>query len=141
MVNHPNVKRLNPSMEAIDFFTAYQVTKSLRLYIGPGWVFHSDSTFHIDPFYIEYGGEFRFWGTKSFYHKLYGTFFLAGYIRNWQVNHWQFDVNPMFGYEWSKLQGVGRKMRIFINYHNGYSEGQFFKERTSYGGFGLSWGF
>lgn len=141
MVNHPGVKRLNPSMEAIDFFTAYQVTKNLRFYIGPGWVFHSDSTFHIDPFYIEYGGEARFWGTKNFYHKLYGTFFFAFYIRNWQVNHWQFDVSPMLGYEWSKLQGVGRKMRIFINYHNGYSEGQFFKERTSYGGFGLSWGF
>jgi len=141
IVHNPGVKRLNPSMEAIDFFTAYQATENLRLYFGPGWVFHSDSTYHIDPFYIEYGGEFRFFGRKSFYHKLYGTFFLAAYIRNWQAVHWQFDVTPMLGYEWSKLQGVGRKMRIFINYHNGYSEGQFFKDRTSYAGFGLSWGF
>lgn len=141
IVHNPGVKRVNPSMEAIDFFVAYQALESLRVYIGPGWVFHSDSTYHINPFYIEYGGEYRFWGYKSYYHKLYGTFFLAGFIRNWQVNHWQFDGTFMFGYEFSKLQGVGRKMRLFFNYHNGYSEGQFFKERTSYGGFGLSWGF
>jgi len=141
LVHNPGVQRVNPSMEAVDFFTAYQVTENLRLYFGPGWVFHSDKTYHIDPFYVEYGGEYRFCGYKSYYHKLYGTFFLAVYVRNWQAVHWQFDVTPMIGYEWSKLQGVGRKMRLFINYHNGYSEGQFFKDRTSYGGFGLSWGF
>lgn len=141
LVHNPGIKRVNPSMEAIDFFLAYQVLDSLRVYIGPGWVFHSDRSYHIDPFYIEYGGEYRFLGYKSYYHKLYGTFFLTLYIRNWQVNHWQFDGTYMIGYEWSKLQGVGRKMRLFINYHNGYSEGQFFKKRTSYTGFGLSWGF
>ncbi|NGX50592.1 MAG: hypothetical protein K1060chlam2_00440, partial [Chlamydiae bacterium] len=80
-------------------------------------------------------------GYKSFYHKLYGTAFLAIYLRNWQVNGWNLDGTYMAGYEWSKLQGVGRKMRIFINYHRGYSEGQFFKMRTSWTGFGLSWGF
>lgn len=141
IVDHLNIKRLNPSMEAVDFFTAYQATENLRVYFGAGWVVHSDSTYPIDPFYVEYGGEFRFFGKRNYYHKLYGTFFLAAYFRNWQAVHWQFDVNPMLGYEWSKLQGVGRKMRIFINYHNGYSEGQFFKSRTSYGGFGFSWGF
>lgn len=141
LVHNPGVKRVNPSMEAIDFFVAYQVLESLRFYIGPGWVFHSDDTYPIDPFYIEYGGEFRFLGYKSYYNKLYGTCFIAAFIRNWQVNHWQFDGTYMIGYEWSKLQGVGRKMRLFINYHHGYSEGQFFKDSTSYTGFGLSWGF
>ena len=141
LVNHSEVCRVNPSMEAIDFFIAYQATGALRFYIGPGWVFHSDKTYPIDPFYIEYGGEFRFLGYKSFYHKLYGTFFLAFYLRNWQVNHWRFDGTYLLGYEWSKLQGVGRKMRLFVTYHHGYSEGQFFKDSTSYSGFGLSWGF
>ncbi len=141
LVHHPETHRVNPSMEAIDFFVAYQATKTLRFYIGPGWVFHSDKTYPIDPFYIEYGGELRFLGYKSFYHKLYGTFFVALYMRNWQVNHWRFDGTYLLGYEWSKLQGVGRKMRLFATYHHGYSEGQFFKDSTSYSGFGFSWGF
>lgn len=141
MVNHPNVVRKNPSMEAIDFFVSFQVNESLRLYIGPGWVLHSDRTYHLDPLYVEWGGEARIWGRKSFYHQLYGTAFLAVYMRNWQVVHWKLDGTYMAGYEWSKLQGAGRKMRLFVNYHHGYSEGQFFKDSTSYWGFGLSWGF
>ncbi|MGE0198631.1 MAG: DUF1207 domain-containing protein [Simkaniaceae bacterium] len=142
LVHNPGVERVNPSMEAIDFFISYQVNSALRLYVGPGWVFHSDKTYPITPpLYIEWGGEVRLLGYKSFYHKLYGTAFLAIYIRNWQVNHWNLDGTYMAGYEWSKLQGVGRKMRLFVDYHRGYSEGQFFKDRTSYTGFGLSWGF
>ncbi len=141
MQDHREHERLNPSMEAVDFFTAYQVSKNLRVYFGPGWVFHSDKSYPIKPFYLEYGGELRFLGRKSYYHKLYGTFFIATYIRNWQAVHWRFDVSSIFGYEWSKLQGVGRKMRIFINYRNGYSEGQFFTDCTSCTGLGFSWGF
>jgi len=142
LVHNPGVKRLNPSMEGIDFFVSYQVNSALRIYIGPGWVFHSDDTFPIKPpFYVEWGGEVRLLGYKSFYHNLYGTAFLAIYLRNWQVNGWNLDGTYMVGYEWSKLQGVGRKMRLFINYHRGYSEGQFFKMRTSWTGAGLSWGF
>lgn len=142
LVHNPGVERVNPSMEAIDFFVSYQVNSALRVYVGPGWVFHSDTTYPIKPpLYVEWGGEVRLLGYKSFYHKLYGTAFLAIYLRNWQVNHWNLDGTYMAGYEWSKLQGVGRKMRLFVNYHRGYSEGQFFKDRTSWTGFGLSWGF
>jgi hypothetical protein len=142
LVHHPEVRRVNPSMEAIDFFVSYQINSSLRVYAGPGWVFHSDKTYPIKPpLYFEWGGEVRLLGYKNFYHKLYGTAFLAIYLRNWQVNDWNLDGTYMAGYEWSKLQGVGRKMRLFINYHHGYSEGQFFKDRTSWTGFGLSWGF
>jgi len=142
LVHNPGVKRLNPSMEGIDFFVSYQVNSALRIYVGPGWVFHSDETFPIKPpFYVEWGGEVRLLGYKSFYHNLYGTAFLAIYLRNWQVNGWNLDGTYMAGYEWSKLQGVGRKIRLFINYHRGYSEGQFFKMRTSWTGAGLSWGF
>lgn len=142
LVHNPGVKRVNPSMEAVDFFMSCQINSALRVYIGPGWVFHSDSTFSMKPpFYVEWGGEFRFWGRKFFYHRLYGTFYLAAYFRNWQVNHWYLDGTYMGGYEFSKLQGVGRKMRLFVNYHRGYSEGQFFKKHTSWTGFGMSWGF
>ena len=141
MKYHPEVERVNPSMEAVDFFFSCQVNKDLRLYIGPGFVLHSDSSFHIDPFYFEYGGEWRFWGVRSTFHRLYGTFFAALYFRNWQENHWRLDGTYMLGYEWSKMQGVGRKLRLFVDYHHGYGEGQFFKQRTSYTEFGFAWGF
>ena len=124
LVHNPGVVRVNPSMEAVDFFTSYQINSAIRVYAGPGVVVHSDKTYPMKPpFYFEWGGELRLLGYKSFYHKLYGTAFLAVYVRNWQVNHWRFDGTYMAGYEWSKLQGVGRKMRVFVNYHQGYSEG------------------
>jgi len=142
IVHHKHVERVNPSMEAVDFFVSCQVNSALRLYVGPGWVFHSDKSYPIKPpLYIEWGGEVRFWGYENFYHKLYGTAFAAMHVRNWQVHRWRSDITCMVGYEWSKLQGVGRKIRFFLNYHNGYSEGQFFKMLTSWKGLGFSWGF
>ena len=104
-------------------------------------MFHSDDTYKLKPLYIDCGGEFRHFGHLSYYHRIYGTPFLAIFVTNWQTNHWQFSLNSQLGYEWSKLQGVGRKVRVYIGYYNGYSEGQFFKERTSYGVLGFSYGF
>lgn len=144
LVNHPEklVKRKNPSFEAIDFFSSYQVSKNVRLYFGPGVVIHSDDSFKLKPLYVEYGAEFRFLGRNLDYHRLYGTPFLAAHFEHWQTRHWGIDATVMLGYEWSKLQGIGRKMRIYIDGHKGFSEeGQFFKKHTRYAEFGLSWGF
>jgi len=141
MVNHPDVQRVNPSFEAIDFFGSYQLTEGLRFYAGPGWIVQSDKSFPLQNFYIEWGGELRLLGSKSFYHKLYGTPFLAMNFRNWQVRNWKLDATYALGYEWSRLKGVGRKFRIYGEYHNGYSEGQFFYQDTSYGVIKISYGF
>lgn len=135
-------RRKNPSYEAVDFFASYQVSKGLRVYLGPGIIIHSDTSYKMKTFYLEYGAEYRFWGKKFDYHSLYGTCFLAIHLENWQVRHWDEDGTIKAGYEWSQLQGVGRKMRLYVDYHAGYSyEGQFFKDRTSYGEIGFSWGF
>jgi len=144
LVNHPSFifKRKNPSFEAIDFFGSYQFSSHLRVYGGPGIVFHSDRSFKLKPFYVEWGMELRLFGKKFYYHKLYGTPFFAIHLENWQQRHWNLDATYKVGYEWSKLQGVGRKVRLYADYHRGYSyEGQFFNERTQYGELGLSWGF
>lgn len=144
LVNHPHFlkKRKNPSFEAIDFFTAYQFTSGIRGYLGLGWIVHSDPTFKMKNFYVEYGMELRMFGTKCNYHKLYATPFLAINFENWQVHNWDFDTTAKLGYEWSKLQGVGRKMRVYVGGHSGFSyEGQFFKKRVNFGEIGLSWGF
>ncbi len=148
MVNHPKYccgddhRRKNPSFEAIDFFTSYQFSSHLRGYFGPGVVVHSDNSFKIKPLYVEYGVELRIFGRKLYYHRLYGTPFFAMHLENWQQHHWDLGFTCKLGYEISKLQGVGRKVRLYVDYHNGYScEGQFFNERVKYGEAGFSWGF
>lgn len=144
LVNRPHFlsKRVNPSFEALDFFTSYQFSKNFRGYCGPGIILHSDRSFDMKTFYVEYGAEWRFYPMRFNYHRLYGTPFLAVDVQNWQVRNWDFDVTIMGGYEISKLAGIGRKMRLFFTYHTGFSyEGQFFLERTNYWQIGLAWGF
>ena len=142
MVNHPKVLRVNPSNEYVELAASYQATDSIRVYAVPGAIVHSDPTYKWKPMYIDYGTEARFLGHKSYYQKLYGTLFLALHWRNLQQLDWNFDGTYRFGYELSKLQGIGRKLRLFVGFHHGYSlEGQFAKERTHYWEFDLNYGF
>ncbi|MBI3900882.1 MAG: DUF1207 domain-containing protein, partial [Chlamydiia bacterium] len=142
MVNHPNVKRVNPSNEIVDFFASYQFNESLRFYLGPAVIVHSDPTFPWKPLYIEYGSEIRFVGTKFLKQRLYGTLFMTFHFRNMQELSWNFDGTYRAGYEFSKLQGIGRKVRFYIEYHRGYCyEGQFSKERDHYMQYNLCYGF
>jgi hypothetical protein len=135
-------KRRNPSFEAFDFISSYQFSSGLRVYGGPGVVFGSDTTFKLKPLYVVWGTEIRLFGQKLNYHRLFGTPFFAMHMENWQQRNWNIDCTFKLGYEVSKLQGVGRKIRMYISYHQGYSyEGQFFNERVKYGELGFSWGF
>jgi hypothetical protein len=142
MVNHPNVVRLNPSVEVCDFFASYQLNDAIRLYVGPGVYLHSDPTFRWKPIILQYGTEVRFLGTKFTCQNLYGTCFLAMQWRNLEQLHYNFDGTYRAGYEFSKLQGIGRKLRFYVGFHHGYSlEGQFAKMRTHYWEFNLNYGF
>ncbi len=142
IIDHPNVKRLNPSIEAVDFFVSYQASEAIRLFVGPGVNVHSDPTFKWKPLYIEYGTEARFLGSMFHKQRLYGTCFIAILWRNWQQLHYNFDGTYRAGYEFSKMQGIGRKFRGYVGYHQGYSlEGQFAKERTHYFEFNVNYGF
>ncbi len=144
LVDHPWFlpDRKNPSYEALEWIQSYQFSSNLRVYGGPGWVMQSDETFKIKPLYVKWGTEVRLFGQKLYYHRLYGTPFFIAHLENWEQHHWDLDQFYMLGYEISKLQGVGRKMRLYLEYHRGYSyEGQFFNEKTQYGQLGLSWGF
>lgn len=139
--DNPGVQRKNPSYEAIDIYTQYQISDGIRVYFGPGALVRDDETYPMGTMYVEYGTEMRAFGEKLFNHKLYGTPFLALNFRNWQTANWRLDFTGMLGYEFSKLQGVGRKFRAYLKYHNGYSDGQFFKEYSQFGALGISWGF
>ena len=142
LVNNPGFVRLNPSNEAVDFFASYQASEGIRLYVGPGAIVHSDPTFRWKPMYIEYGTECRFLGSKFKKQMLYGTVFITLHWRNMQELDWNFDGTYRAGYEFSKLQGIGRKFRFYIEYHHGYSyEGQFSKMRDTYMQYNFSYGF
>lgn len=140
--NDPEIHRVNPSIEAVDFAVSYQASEAIRLYAFPGAIVHSDETFPWKPMYVEYGTEVRFLGTKFYKQKLYGTVYIGLHWRNYQELDWNFDGTYKIGYEFSKLQGIGRKFRFYIEYHHGYSlEGQFSKLRTHYMEYNLSYGF
>lgn len=143
MVNHPNVVRLNPSIEAIDLWASYQATSGIRVYGGPGVILHSDKSFpEKPPLYIQYGTEVRFLGTKFLRQKLFGTCFYAMHFSNYQWQSWVFDGAYRLGYEFSKLAGVGRKLRFYVGFYQGFSkEGQFQRERTHYFEFNFNYGF
>ncbi len=141
MVNNPSYKRLNPSFEAIDFMGSYQITDGLRVYAGPGFVVHSDNTFPMKVFYAEFGLEWRFYGLRMHSHRLYGAPFFAGDLQIWEAVNYRPSGTVQLGYEFSKLQGAGRKVRLFVEYHNGYSAGQFFTKNAQYLGIRASWGF
>jgi hypothetical protein len=135
-------QRRNPSFETVDFFLSYQFSSALRVYFGQGIIVHSDNSFPMKTFYEEGGFEVRLFGKKFVYHRLYGTPFFAADFQSWQVRNWSIDQSYKLGYELSKLQGIGRKMRLYGDYHQGFSyEGQFFKRRTNYYEIGFSWGF
>ncbi len=141
IVNHREVLRVNPSFEAIDIYGSFQATDGLRFYFGPGFIINSDNSYPLKTFYFDYGLECRFSGFRYHYHRLYGSPFFAIDVQQWQANNYTPSLTAQFGYEWSKLKGAGRKVRLFLEYHDGYSEGQFFKDRTQYGAIRLSWGF
>jgi len=113
----------------------------VRLYGGLG-ALQSDRTFKLKPIYFEYGIECRFFGKRSYYHGLYMEPFIAMHFRNWQEYQYEIDGTYLVGYEFSKLQGVGRKLRIYFEYHHGFSlEGQFLQQRTKYASVSFSYGF
>lgn len=141
MVNNPEQPRVNPSFEAIDFFWSLQFRDALRLYFGPGFIVNSDQSFPMKVFYFEYGLEFRPFTHKYRHPRLYGNPFFALDCQNWQVVNYRPSVTLQLGYQWSKLERAGRNLRLFIEYHNGYSEGQFFDRTTEYWALRGAWGF
>ncbi|MCH9632393.1 MAG: hypothetical protein S4CHLAM6_07270 [Chlamydiae bacterium] len=142
LINNPNLLRVNPSYEGVELFVAYLFRDNIKPYLGIGRIFRTDSTFPFKPLYFEYGGEFRFLRRVVHYNRLYGQAFVAAHFKNDETRHWALDSTVVAGYEWSKLQGAGRRFRIFMEWHNGFApDGQFYKERLDYFGFRISYGF
>jgi len=133
LICNPGFDRYNLSDEGVDFFASYYIVPAVRLYAGIGDIFSRDKEFPEDPIYFEAGTEIRVFGRRNRFDRLYVQPFLAMHFRSWQEHNWDVDQTYALGVEWSKLQGIGRKFRLYLEYHNGYSkEGQFVRERSDY---------
>ncbi|MDF2577213.1 MAG: hypothetical protein K0S74_697 [Chlamydiales bacterium] len=134
--------RKNPSMEAVDFFCSHQLNDWLRVYGGLGYIARSDKTFKMKPWYFEYGAEARLFGKRDLYNRLHVQPFLACHIKQTQDHRWRPDYTAVLGLEWSKIQGIGKKVRTYLEYHHGFClEGQFSRRKSSYYSVNISYGF
>ena len=139
---NPHQYRKNLSDEGVDLFVSYQLCRPIRVYAGIGDIFDRDKSFPEKPIYVEFGSEIRVFGERDCFNKLYVQPFFAMHFRCWQEHNWSLDQTYCLGVEWSKIQGVGRKFRIFGEYHDGFSkEGQFLRCRTHYAAIRLEYGF
>jgi hypothetical protein len=144
LLNHPHFRRLNPSAEYLDFFISNDLTDQIRIYAGLGYMVAQDESFHVKPFYVEGGAEVRAYdfGFSDPCGKVYGTPFFAFYMRHNGSQKHHIDMTYALGYEIGKTYGLERRMRVYMEYHDGYSlEGQHAKCPTNYFALRLTYGF
>lgn len=144
LLNHPGFDRRNASAEYIDFFAAYQPCWSYRIYAGIGAIVRSDDEFREKKLYIQYGGEYYFlnWSTYWSGNRLWGRPFVAAFFSHKADNHYHYDGTIDVGYEFRKMCGEEHALRVFVEWHDGYSvEGQFCRLHTNYVTLRTSYGF
>lgn len=144
LILHPKFRRLNPSAESIDFSVSHEFSDDIRLYGVLGYTFHQDPSFKLGPFYAEAGLELRLRALRftDYCDKMYGTPFYGMHFRFNRSFKNHVDATYVVGYEWEKFCGLCRKVRFFLEYHDGYSlEGQFAKCPTHYLALRMSYGF
>lgn len=140
MENHKHLRRKNKSFEALDFSAAYNITQKLRVYGTLGYIPFSDEEMHLKKLYIQYGAEVR--GPRTDFMQLFGQPFFAVFFENLQDVNFAMNSSYALGYEWGKIQGIGRKVRLFFQYQSGFSPyGQFSRTRTKFFALRLSYGF
>jgi hypothetical protein len=144
ILNHPGIDRRNPSAEYIDLFASYMMTQEIRLYGGLGYILEADESFPRKKIYAEAGTEIRMLslGFNSFCNNLSGRPFYAMHWRYSGDFKHHVDMTYALGYEFAKTRCLCRRMRLYLEYHYGYSlEGQFCKHPTDYLSLRLTYGF
>ncbi len=140
MKNHKHIHRKNKSFEAVDFSAAYNISPKFRVYGTLGMIPFSDDEMALKKWYIQYGAEIR--GPRTDFSQLFAQPFFAVFFQNAQDVNYALDSTYALGYEWGKIQGIGRKVRCYLQYHSGFSpEGQFSRTRSKYFAICLSYGF
>ena len=142
LLNNPTFDRKNRSLEAIDFFVAYQWNPDVFFYGGIGYIVASDDEFELDPLYVEYGVEARFGNKKDWRNGLVRRPFFAVHYRNWEDTDFELDCTYVLGLEYGRIHGIGKKLRLMLEYHDGFSlEGQFSRIESEYLAVKITYGY
>ncbi len=144
LIFNPGFDRRNPSAEYLDGFISYYITDEIRIYSGLGWIIQHDDSFNAGKWYAEAGAEVRLLGLgfydeceNLFGHPFFGMHF---HFNNHYERH--VDNTYVLGYECGKACGNQRRVRAFLEYHDGYSvDGQFRKYPTNYLSVRFSYGY
>lgn len=135
LLNNPGFDRRNPSAEYLDFYGSYEFGECLRAFAGIGYVVHQDESFRNKRFFSAFGAEARVpgLGFRDDKRNVYGQPYLGCYFRGSRNYRRHIDATYAIGYEFGKLECSDRKLRIGLEYHDGYSvEGQFCHKPTNY---------
>ena len=136
-----NVTRVNPCMEAVDFFASYYLASAIRLYGGIGSVVRSDKTYRLKRLYGECGVELRLLARDDLFSEFCIQPYLAMHFRFWSDHKWDMDSNYALGVE-MRRQNARRKVRLYIGYHDGQTFlGQFGRKKNSCVSMNFSYGF
>jgi hypothetical protein len=134
------VRRVNPSMEVLDLFGAYQLNPCLLIYSGTGYVLRSDHSYKVKPWSFEYGLNYEMRCLAVHVSNLEATPYFGAHLRNLQNNHWNTDTTLALGYQADK--SYGHKMRLYLEAHDGFSlDGQFSRKKNRYLAIKLLYGY
>lgn len=140
LLENKKIKRVNPSMEGLDLSFAYEPLEECVFFIGYTRFLRSDDTFKVKPNSIYYGFNYFLNFAKIQTFHVQAKPYFAVYLTNQENNHWDFDTSVALGYQWNKC--YGRKLRVYLLGHSGYSaEGQFARKRSKYISVNLLYGY
>ncbi len=140
LLETPNIRRYNPSMEVLDLSLAYEPLDNFVVFAGYARVLRCDEVFKVKPNSVYYGFNYFFDFAKIQTFHVQATPYIAAYIINNENNHWNFDRSIAIGYQWDKY--YGRKLRLSLEAHDGYSpEGQFVRKRSKYVSINFMYGY
>ncbi|MBA2727462.1 MAG: DUF1207 domain-containing protein [Parachlamydiaceae bacterium] len=140
LLEHPKIDRKNPSMEGVDLSLAYEPVDKCVIFAGYTRILRSDESFKVKPNMVYYGFNYflNFAKIKTF--DVEATPYVAAYFKNAENNNWGLDTSVALGYQWNK--SYGRKLRIYVMGHDGYSaEGQFSRNKSKYVSINLLYGY
>lgn len=126
--------RVNLSYEIAQVLVSYDLTPWARVYAGPGMVIDTDPK-GFDALMVQYGLELTCPWTI-----LGGRLrpVAAADVKQWEENHWSFDVSLRAGVQLENPALHGSKMQFMVEYYNGRSpNGQFYTESIRYLGAGM----
>ena len=132
------VDRVNLSYEGAGLILSYDLPFGFRLY-GGGRVLFDQEPSDLKPLATQGGVEFRsprtFWGGRI-------RPVAALDVQNHQENAWRADLSARAGIQFESVRVLGRNLQLLVHYFNGNSpDGQFYKERIEYIGFGVHFNF